>query len=245
MVIKKDASVHILNEIGTFFRGYNIIEYKSPQDSLDIDVFFKSIAYACLYKAYGQFVDERKADDITVSIIREARPRELFKYFEKHGYSLKPRAKGIYLVEGMVIFPIQIIVTKELDENSHTWLKALSENLHKEDVQKLLDNMQELTESSDKEMAESVLEVSLTANKQILEELIGDGTMYETLMEIMEPQLILRDEAKKEEGVQIGLKKGIQGTVDTLREFGHKDSEIKAAIIRKYGLSEKTAENYF
>lgn len=244
LVIKKDASVHIFNEIGTFFLGHNIIEYKSPQDSLDIDVFFKSIAYACLYKAYGQFVDERKADDVTVSIIREARPGELLKYFEKHGYSLKSGAKGIYLVEGIVIFPIQIIVTKELDENSHAWLKALSGSLHKEDIQKLLGSMQKLTESSDKEMAESVLEVSLTANKQILQELIGDGTMYEMLMELMEPQLILRDEVKKEEWLQQGLEKGIQGTVDTLREFGHKDSEIKAAIIRKYGLSEEKAEKY-
>ena len=96
LVIKKAASVRISNEIGTFFRGHNIVEYKSPEDSLDIDVFYKSIAYASLYKAYGRFVDERKADDITVSIIRESKPRKLFHYLNGHGYSLTAQTNGIY-----------------------------------------------------------------------------------------------------------------------------------------------------
>ncbi len=217
LIIKKDASVHIMNEIGAFFRGHNIIEYKSPKDSLDIDVFYKSMAYASLYKAYGKTVDERKADDITVSIIRESRPRELFKYFDEHGYSLEPQSKGVYRIEGTVLFPVQIIVTKELNQDTHTWLRALSENLQKEDIQRLLDTMQNLTETEDREMADSVLEVSLTANKRMVEKLIGDGNMYEALMEIMEPQLVLRDEAKMKEGLQKGLQKGMQkGEFETL-----------------------------
>ena len=66
-------------------------------------------------------------------------------------------------------------------------------------------------------MADSVLEVSLTANKRMVEKLIGDGNMYEALMEIMEPQLVLRDEAKMKEGLQKGLQKGMQkGEFETL-----------------------------
>ena len=37
MVIKKKPGVKIKNEIGHLFRTYNIIEYKSPNDSLNID----------------------------------------------------------------------------------------------------------------------------------------------------------------------------------------------------------------
>ena len=65
--------------------------------------------------------------------------------------------------------------------------------------------------------------------------------MYEALMEIMEPRIRLRDKEHEE----AGLKKGIQGTVDTLRDFGHKDEEIKAAIIKRYNLSLEEAEDYF
>ena len=57
--------------------------------------------------------------------------------------------------------------------------------------------------------------------------------MCQALMEIMEPVMQLRDQ----ENIEKGLKKGIQVTIDTLREFGHGDEEIKAAIMRKYDIS--------
>lgn len=72
--------------------------------------------------------------------------------------------------------------------------------------------------------------------------------MCNALMEIMEPQLLLREkEGMKEgikEGIKTGIKKGIQGTVDTLREFGHGEEEIKKAIMHRYELSEEEAGEY-
>ena len=117
LIIKKDAAAHITNEIGRFFRGYNMIEYKSPKDHLDIDTFYKSIAYASLYKSYGETVDERKANDITVSIIREAYPRELFKYFREHGYAITNPSKGIYYIKGNTLYnvPYKVDTARERD----------------------------------------------------------------------------------------------------------------------------------
>ena len=176
--------------------------------------------------------------------MREVYPRELFKYFREHGYILKNPWKGIYYIEGNIPFPTQVIVTKKLDEKAHTWLRALSESLKREDIEKLIGNIQHLTEIPDREMADSVLEVSLKANKQIVQELIGDDRMYETLIELMEPRLVLRDKTKIEEGVQRGLQKGIRGTVNALRKFGVKDTEIKMTIMENYELSEEDAEKY-
>ena len=51
LIIKKEASVELKNEIGKFFRKDNLLEYKSPGDQMDIDVLYKVIGYACLYKA--------------------------------------------------------------------------------------------------------------------------------------------------------------------------------------------------
>ncbi len=78
LVIKKQSDISLKNEIGTFFRGHNIIEYKSPGDHLDIDTFYKSMAYAALYKSYGRTLDAIKADDVTVTLIRETKPQGLF-----------------------------------------------------------------------------------------------------------------------------------------------------------------------
>lgn len=240
LVVKKEASVQIMNEIGSFFKGHNIMEYKSPEDHLDIDAFYKAGAYASLYKAYGKTSDEIKADDITVSVIREAKPEGLFGYFEKYGYKVSNPYKGIYYIEEKVLFPAQIVVTKELNKEEHIWLGALSAKLQKQDMQELVENIRKLTEKEDKELADSVLQVSIEANRPLVDELMGDDGMCEALMEIMEPQLQQREQT----GIREGLRMGIQGTVDALREFGHSDCEIKATIIRKYDLSDEEAEKY-
>lgn len=196
----------------------------------------RNVGYASLYKAYGETVDCIKADDITVSVIREAKPEKLFRYFGEHGYTITSADKGIYYVKDKVLFPTQIIVMKELEGNSHKWLKALSGRLQKEDIRELLDDRMRMNEKADKEFADSVLKVSIGANKQVIEELIGDDDMCNALMEIMEPQLLLREKEVRKEG--------IQGAVDMLREFGHRDLEIKNAIMQRYGLSLEEAEEY-
>lgn len=244
LVIRKDSSVRIANEIGILFRGHNIMEYKSPEDGLDIDDFYKAGAYASLYKSYGRTTDAVKADDVTVSLVREAKPEGLFRYFKKHCYSVSNPYRGIYYIEGKILFPTQIVVTKELDEESHVWLSALSESMKKQSMVKLLESVGRLKEKTDKEFADSVLEVSIGANKQVIEELIGDDDMCQALMEIMEPQLLLREKKGREEGIEKGMREGIQGTVDTLREFGHGDMEIKKAIMQRYALTLKEAEKY-
>ncbi len=241
LIIKKEVSVQLASEIGKLFKGHNIVEYKSPDDHLDIDTFYKSLAYACLYKSYGKTVDAIKAEDVTISIIREAKPVELFRYFHEHSCTVTNFCKGIYYIEGKTWFSTQIVVTDELDKGVHEWIGALSGNLQKDFVRQLVDNRNQLTEKEDRELADSVLEVCFSANRKIIEDLIGDESMYEALMEIIEPKLRMRDKEKEEEG----LKKGIQGTVDTLRDFGHKDAEIKPAIIKKYNLSPEEAERYF
>ena len=52
LIIEKLNDITLQNEIGAIFRKYNIIEYKSPEDSLNIDDFFKTVGYAYLYKGW-------------------------------------------------------------------------------------------------------------------------------------------------------------------------------------------------
>ncbi len=104
--------------------------------------------------------------------------------------------------------------------------------MDKESLRDLLEKISQITERNDREMANSILEVSIGANRQIIEGLRGDDDMFEALMEIMEPKI---DEIRKE---------GIQGTVDVLRKLKHKDTEIKSAIMEQYQLTEEEASGY-
>lgn len=222
LVIKKDKDTLIDNEIGMIFKGHNIIEYKSPEDHLDIDLFYKAGAYASLYKSYGKTVDEIKADDITVSLIREIKPESLFKYFEEHQYLLTNPYRGIYYVEGMVLFPTQIIVTKELEEEAHIWLRALSDKMGKQDMTKLLESISRLTQKEDRELADSVLEVSVRANRHVIEELMGDDSMSQALLEFMEPQLLQREE----KGIKQGIEQGIEQMIMNMYKNGFPVEQI-------------------
>lgn len=107
-----------------------------------------------------------------------------------------------------------------------------------------MDKKKCMTEAFEKELADSVLEAALEANKQVLEEWKGNKDMFESLMEMMEPELRLRDERIRKESMEKGIEKGIQGMVDALREFGIGDAEIKTAIIKNYGFSETQAKKY-
>lgn len=240
LVIKKQVGVQVDNEIGRIFRGHNILEYKSPRDELDIDTFYKASAYASLYKSYGKTLDSIKAEDVTVSLVRKAKPYGLFHYFEEHDYLITNPYRGIYYIEGKVLFPTQIVVTKELNWAEHIWLGSLSDKLEKQNLLELLEEMGRLHGKADIEFAQSVLEVGLGANKQIVKELIGDESMSEELLEILkpiiEPKIILREQQVRKENIKM--------TVDVLREFGHEDSEIKNVLIGKYGLAEKEADSF-
>ena len=108
--------------------------------------------------------------------------------------------------------------------------------MDRESLRDLLEKICQITEKNDREMANSILEVSIEANQQMVEGLRGDDSMFETLMEIMEPRI---DEIRKKE-----RKEGIQSTINILRRLKHKDPEIKSEIMKQYQLTEEEASVY-
>lgn len=93
----------------------------------------------------------------------------------------------------------------------------------------------------------------MEANQKLVEEWKGDGKMFEALMEIVEPQIQLREKALaekvwkegREEGREEGRREGIKGTIDVLRGIGYGDTKIQELIIEKYNLSKEEIMEYF
>lgn len=241
LIIRKNGRGVIENEIGRLFRMHNLMEYKSPGDKLDMNTIYKANAYASLYKVYGG--GRRRPEDITVSILRDAKPRGLFRYFEEHGGRIEKPYRGIYYVYGReVLFATQVIVTGELEKEDHVWLTALSSQLKKQDMRRLLRNVQGLEEAFDKELADSVLEVSVKANLLVLEELKEGDDMCQALLEVMKPEIDKIREEEKERGEERGEKRGkILGFIEAFREIGKSNKEIGELLVQKYGLKEEEA----
>lgn len=252
LVIKKEPYEEIHNEIGKLFRGHNIMEYKSPSDTININTLYKVTSYACLYKSYETVTETVKENDITISIVRETKPEKLFKYFKENNVEVTMPYKGIYYVNWIPLFPIQIIATRELEQDKHMWIKALTDKMEKEDMEKLIEKSSEISNEHEKELVESILEVTLKANSSVAEKLIGDVKMGEMILKIVQPLILEKEKKAKTEGIQEGIQEGIEkgiekgkilGAIEILRSFNSND-DIKTIIMDKYHLTESDAEKY-
>jgi hypothetical protein len=187
--VKKIGSADIKNEIGRIFKEHNILEYKSPGDEMSIDDYFKGLSYACLYKSLGETVDERRADEITVSLFREERPEKLFESLREFGATIEEKFPGIYYVKGIIVFDTQIIVTRELDSETHSGLRILSRNAKEEDARRFLGETESFNSQGDKDNAEAILQVSVSANKELYKKLKEEFDMCQALQELMKDEI--------------------------------------------------------
>ena len=214
--VKKDCKIK--NEIGKIFRKHNIFEYKSPMDELNIDTFYKAVAYACLYKVLPNHVNEIPAEEITITLIRDRKPVKLLGELEKSGYGYKKEAAGIYYVNG-AMFPVQIIVSSELDVDMHVQLKALTDRLEESLLRQYL--LQASTfEGREKNLADIVLQVIVNSNmEKVLEWKGSERIMCEALRVLMADELNEERMEGRIEGQREGRLEGQrEGRIEGKRE---------------------------
>ncbi len=189
LIIKKKPDIVIRNDIADFFLGNNIFEYKSPGDDLNAGTFYKALSYACLYKSEAAGAADILDADTTVSIVREEKPVKLMEQLSEK-YSVTKKKEGIYRIDG-IIFPMQILVTKELDRESHIWITSLTRTLNRRGAQGLLDNCVGLKSDEDRRNADSVVNVASEANIELFKKMIQEGDqMCEELKELLAPEIV-------------------------------------------------------
>ena len=189
LVIRKNPSVTIKNDIGDFFLGNNIFEYKSPGDDMNIGTFYKALSYACLYKSEAGNVSEILNMDITVSLVREQKPVILLEQLAEK-YEVIKKADGIYRISGL-LFPIQILATGELDPKTHVWVTSLTRTIDRIRTQRLLNSCSELEDDEDRRNADSVVNVTSEANIELFKRMIQEGDqMCEELKELLAPEIM-------------------------------------------------------
>ena len=147
---------------------------------------------------------------------------------------------GIYYVKNKVLFQTQILVAKELDLDNHTWLKALSARMKRDDMEHLLHKIEALKPGFDRELADAILQITVQANKRAIDEWKGDEHMCQALMEIMEPEINKIKQSVTQSVTQLK----IASAVKSFRDFGISNSNIKDTLIRNFGLSAEEAEKY-
>ena len=188
MIVKKGEDIIITNRIGKIFKGHNIVEYKSPEDALDIRTFYKAIAYACLYMISPKHNEVINANDVTITLLRDAKPTKLLKTLSNDGYKIEDKGNGIYYVKGFP-FDIQIIVSSKLDKKENKWLSSLNTDISYELYLSLYSEKDKELNEREKEMADNVLQVVTQANANAIKKWKESEIMCQALKDIMKPEL--------------------------------------------------------
>ena len=129
LVIKNSDDTPIQKNIGKIFRKYNLIEYKSPDDYLSIDDFYKVYGYACLYQSDTDKVHTISMNDITITFVCSHYPRKMLKLLkEERKIEVRKVKNGIYYLINDPL-PMQIILTTQLSVKENRWLGSLRKNL--------------------------------------------------------------------------------------------------------------------
>lgn len=243
LVIKKEKELSVRKNIGRIFRRHNIIEYKSPDDYLSIDDFYKVYGYACFYKADTGKTNEVKAEEITITLVTAQYPVKLIKHLQrKRGYRVKKEEAGIYYVEGDY-YPIQILVTRKLSEKENLWLRSLTNHLEgTKETEKLLDEYEKHKHDN---LYQAVMNVVVRANREKFEE--AKGSMCEALLELMKDEL---DEAEQK-GSRQALTDALLTFLSVLGEIPgdimemiqtEKDIDVLKSYISKAAMSKSIEE---
>ncbi len=161
IVIKKLKKVEILNNIGKVFREHNIIEYKSPDDYLSIDDYYKVKAYAYLYKSLTQNEDKIKIGEMTITMVSNRFPKKMVQHIqESQKVDCQEQDKGIYYIIGEDV-PVQLIVIDELPSKVNRYIRLLSKTLNiKNEIEILIDEYMEDSKNNEYELLMDTVSVA-------------------------------------------------------------------------------------
>lgn len=215
VVIKKVLNIEIENDIAKIFHTYNIVEYKSPDDELDIEVFYKSIAYACLYIVSPKHTKAPEMKELSITLVRDKYPQKLFKVLRQNDFDVKRYKDGIYHIIGKTFCDIQIIISSELNQSNHIHLRALTKKMDSMIYCKYLFEIGTYTGKA-KELADIEMQAIASAHKSLISSFKEDEIMCEALREIMKDELM----EERKAGENVGRIEGkIEGKIILLYDL--------------------------
>lgn len=230
LVIKRESGRTVSKSIGRIFRRYNIIEYKSPEDYVSINDFYKVVGYTCIYQSGTDTVNQIRPDELTITFACYRYLRELIKHLQTdYDAAVEEKGPGIYYLK-YLMFPVQIILIGKLPASEYIWLSRMRPGLRLAEDIELLAGAYRGKEKLP--LYEAVMNLIVRANKTQYEE---GKRMCDALRELFADELDAREICGIERGMERGIEQGIeQGIADSvlelLTELGQVPDRVKDAV---------------
>ncbi len=238
MVVKTKGPLS--DPLGSFYRVHNIHEYKSPDDSLSVDEFYRALTYPLHYKYYDRKVNEILLKELTLTIVRHAYPRDMIKALKADGFKVEPRKNpkgeeypGIYEVSGKLPVPTQLVVTSQLPDGEYESLKLLSKDATPEMAARYLEKVNKSSDDFIQRNGGSVLYYCFQINPGLEQKLKDMGINVEVMSEML--QQVIEEERK--DAAEKAEKVGERKKAEDVAEIMLQDKEPIDRIIRYTKLS--------
>ena len=230
LIIKKLQDVQIKKTIGRIFRKHNIIEYKSPDDSLSVNDFYKVYGYACIYQSNTDRIKEIDPEDMTLTFVCSHYPREFLKHLERvRGMCTEYQGGGIYYLKGDPI-PMQLLIAPRMSDEENYWIQSMRTDLRAgEEIRKLMREYEKHRKSKD---YTAVMNMITRANWEQME---VEKKMCDALNELFAEELKEADSRGRTEGLR-------QGKREMIFAFLKAGADIKM-IKEASGLNEEEIES--
>ena len=235
LVIKKQSGQKIEKNIGRIFRTYNIIEYKSPDDYLSINDFYKVYGYTCFFQSDTEKILEIDPQELTITFVTNHYPKKMLRHLQRvRGISTVKCGSGIYELTGDSI-PMQVIVIKELSKLQNYWLQALRNDLQSGgEIRELLNRYESKKNDPNYQAAMNIL---TRANWAKMEE---ERRMCEALRELFaedfENARIQGEKLGLQTGFQNGFQNGLHVVAINLFHMGMAIEDIAKAVGMQVGV---------
>ncbi len=129
LVIRKCTAERIPHSIARIFQSYNLFEIKGVHSSVTVRSYYKTVGYASLLIAANEPSPPYSRRDISISFLCRRTPLKLFKHLTKDcKKTVANPSPGIYYI-GEDIYPVQVIVSKELPPEEALYLRCLTDRL--------------------------------------------------------------------------------------------------------------------
>ncbi len=177
-------------------------------------------------------------EELTVTIIRSAYPRELFRLWKSEGKSIWETAPGVYRIGGVVELPLQIVVTRELLDDDFLAFRVMERDACVKDTVNFYTMVNGYENPGDKEDAGAVLYVAKEINRNLKEKRWTD-MVYPAIRELMQEDFDAAEARGEARGEVRGEKRGGEKKMESLKKQA-KELENKGLgadqILKELGL---------
>ena len=175
-------------KIFRIFRKYNIVDFARLQDELTYRDVLMACSHAFLYIAEANPKEDPEnavtAENVTLTFFRWPKPEKLFLEMTAKGKLNADAEKGIYHVEGIADFPIQIVITSELEGPENTCYRAMTDHAQREDVEQIIRDTLGETDAVMRGYYRDLLACIGAHNLTLMGEIMEDQAMNAAMLEI-------------------------------------------------------------